>query len=129
VGWYTEGTVEKPRLVVATSDDQGRTFSPPVSLHTSTTSLPDQMRMAVHPNGAVVAVWEEITGVRKRVVMRVSMDRGQHFGPVQILSTGANAEHPTVAIHESGDVAIGWTEYAWPNNRIVLQLGRFINLK
>lgn len=129
VGWYTEGTDEQPRLLVATSDDQGRTFSPPVSLHTSTTSLPDQMRMAVHPDGAVVAVWEEITGVRKWAVMRVSRDRGQHFGPLQILSSGANAEYPTVAIHESGGVAIGWTEHAWPNNRIVLQLGRLISPK
>jgi hypothetical protein len=123
VGWYTEGTNEQPRLLVATSDDQGRTFSSPVSLHTSTTSLPDQMRMAVHPDGAVVAVWEEITGVRKRAVMRMSMDRGQHFGPLQILSTGAKAEYPTVAIHENGAVAVSWMEHAFPMNRIVLQQG------
>lgn len=123
VGWYTEGTDEKPRLLVATSDDQGRTFSPPVSLHTSTTSLQDQMRIAVHPDGAVVAVWEEITGVRKRAVMRVSMDRGQHFGPLQILSTGAKAEYPTVAIHDNGAVALSWMEYAFPMNRILLQQG------
>lgn len=124
VGWYTEGTDEQPRLLVATSDDQGKTFSAPVSLHTSTTSLPDHLRIAVHPNGAVVAVWEEITGVRKRAVMRVSMDRGQHFGPLQPLSTGAKAEHPTVAIHASGAVAVSWTEHAFPMNRIVVQQGR-----
>lgn len=123
VGWYTEGTDEKPRLLIATSDDQGRTFSRPVSLHTSTTSLPDQMRMVVHPDGAVVAVWEEITGVRKRAVMRVSMDRGQHFGPLQPLSTGAKAEYPTVAIHNNGAVALSWTEHAFPMNRILLQQG------
>ncbi|MEO8339632.1 MAG: sialidase family protein [Nitrospirota bacterium] len=123
VGWYTEGTDEQPRLLVATSDDQGRTFSSPLSLHTSTTSLPDQMRMAVHPDGAVVAVWEEITGVRKRAVMRVSMDRGQHFGPLQVLSTGAKAEYPTVAIHDNGAVALSWTEHAFPMNRILLQRG------
>lgn len=123
VGWYTEGTDEQPRLLIATSDDQGRTFSSPVSLHTSTTSLPDQMRMAVHPDGAVVAVWEEITGVRKRAVMRVSMDRGQHFGPLQVLSTGAKAEYPTVAIHDNGAVAMSWTEFAFPMNRILLQQG------
>lgn len=123
VGWYTEGTDEQPRLLVATSDDQGRKFSSPLSLHTSTTSLPDQLRMAVHPDGAVVAVWEEITGVRKRAVMRVSMDRGQHFGPLQILSSGAKAEHPTVAIHDNGTVAVSWTEHTFPMNRILLQQG------
>lgn len=123
VGWYTEGTNEQPRLLFATSDDQGKSFSTPLSLHTSSTSLPDQLRIAVHPDGAVVAVWEEVTGVRKRAVMRVSLDRGQSFGPVQALSDGAKAETPTVAIHESGAVALSWTEHAWPNNRIVLQQG------
>jgi hypothetical protein len=124
VGWYTEGTDEQPRLLFATSDDQGKTFSEPLMLHTSTTSLPDQLRMAVHPSGAVVAVWEEVTGVRKRAVMRVSLDRGRTFAPVQALSAGAKAETPTVAIHDNGAVAMSWTEHAWPNNRIVLQHGR-----
>lgn len=121
VGWYTEGTDEQPRIYIATSDDQGRTFSAPQSLHTSATSLPDQFRLAVHPEGQVIAVWEEVTGVRKRVVMRVSADRGATFGAVQPLSEGAKAENPTIAIHPSGAVAIGWTEHAWPNNRIVVQ--------
>jgi hypothetical protein len=80
--------------------------------------------MAVHPNGMVVAVWEEVTGVRKRAVMRVSLDRGRTFAPVQALSDGAKAETPTVAIHDSGVMAVSWTEHAWPNNRIVVQLGR-----
>lgn len=126
VGWYTEGTDEQPRLLFATSDDQGETFSEPISLHTSTTSLPDQLRLAVHPEGAVVAVWEEVTGVRKRAVMRVSLDRGRTFAPVQALSTGAKAETPTVAIHDSGAIAMSWTEHAWPNNRIVLQAGMLL---
>ncbi|MGH7232300.1 MAG: sialidase family protein [Nitrospiraceae bacterium] len=124
VAWYTEGTDEQPRLLFATSDDQGKTFSEPLSLHTATTSLPDQLRMAVHPDGMVVAVWEEVTGVRKRTAMRVSMDRGHSFAPAQALSDGAKAEYPTVAIHDSGVVAISWTEHAWPNNRIILQQGR-----
>ncbi|HJU05085.1 MAG TPA: sialidase family protein [Nitrospiraceae bacterium] len=123
IAWYTEGTDEQPRLLFAVSDDQGQTFSPPLSLHTSSTSLPDQLRMAVHPNGTVIAVWEEVTGVRKRTVMRISTNRGQSFEAVQPLSEGAKAEYPTVAVHESGDVAVSWTEHAWPNNRIVVQRG------
>jgi hypothetical protein len=121
LGWYTEGTDEQPRLLFAVSDDQGKTFSQPISLHTSTTSLPDQLRMAVHPEGVVVAVWEEVTGVRKRTVTRVSLDHGKSFAPVHTLSDGAKAEMPTVAIHANGAVALSWTEHAWPNNRIVLQ--------
>lgn len=123
VGWYTEGTDEEPQLLMATSDDRGRTFSSPVSLHTSKTSFPDQLRMAVHPDGAVVAVWEEITGVRKRTVMRVSMDRGQHFGQLQPLSRSTHAAHPSVAIHDNGAVALSWTEFAFPMNQILLQQG------
>jgi hypothetical protein len=123
VGWYTEGTDEQPRLLVAYSDDRGRNFSPPRSLHTATTSLPDQLRMAVHPAGVLVAAWEEVTGVRKRIVMRVSTDRGQSFRPVQTLSEGAKAETPAVAVHDSGAMAVSWTEHAFPHNRIVLQRG------
>jgi hypothetical protein len=123
IGWYTEGTDEQPRLLLSVSDDEGKTFSTPVSLHTSTTSLPDQLRMAIHPDGAVVAVWEEVTGVRKRTVMRVSLDRGQTFGPVQVLSEGAKAETPTAAIHPNGTVAVAWMEHAWPHNRLVVQFG------
>ena len=124
IGWYTEGKDEQPRLFISTSDDHGSTFSAPVALHSATTSLPDNLHMAVHPAGRVVAVWEEVTGVRKRVVMRVSGDRGQTFGPMQTLSSGAKAEHPTVAIHDSGKVALGWTEHAFPHNRIIVQQGQ-----
>jgi hypothetical protein len=87
------------------------------------TSLPDQLRMVVHPDGAVVAVWEEVTGVRKRTVMRVSMNRGATFGPVQTLSDGVKAETPTVAVHPGGAVAVAWTEHAWPYNRLIVQVG------
>ena len=124
IGWYTEGTDEQPRLLFAVSDDEGKTFSMPVSLHTSSTSLPDQFRMAVHPDGAVVAVWEEVTGVRKRTVMRVSLDRGRTFGSVQILSDSAKAETPTVAVHPNGTIALAWSEHAWPHNRLVVQMGK-----
>lgn len=121
VGWYTEGRDEQPRIYVAASEDGGLSFSTPVPLHTSTTSLPDNLRMVVHPSGAVIALWEEVTGVRKRVVARVSMDRGRSFGAIIPLSRGAKAEHPTVAVHADGRVAIAWTEHAFPNNRLIVQ--------
>ncbi len=124
VGWYTEGTDEQPRIYLATSDDRGLTFSEPVSLHTSTKALPDHLRMAVHPDGAVIAVWEEVTGVRKRVVMRVSEDRGRSFGPVVTLSEGAKAEQPAVAVHDDGRFAVSWVEHAFPHTRIVVWQGR-----
>ena len=124
LGWYTEGKDEQPRLFIVTSDDQGATFAAPVALHSAATSLPDNLHMAVHPDGLVVAVWEEVTGVRKRVVTRVSTDRGQTFGPLLTLSSGSKAEHPTVAIHDSGRVAIGWTEHAFPHNKIIVQQGQ-----
>ena len=80
--------------------------------------------MAVHSDGAVIAVWEEVTGVRKRTVMRVSLDRGRTFGSVQILSDGAKAETPTVAVHPNGTIALAWSEHAWPHNRLVVQWAR-----
>ncbi|WP_447599683.1 sialidase family protein [Nitrospira sp. Nam80] len=124
VAWYTEGTDETPRLLFATSDDSGKTFSEPISLHTSVNSLPDQLRMAVHPDGMIMAVWEDITGVRKRIVMRVSTDRGKTFGAVRPVSGQAKAQNPTAAMHENGTVAISWNEHEWPHNRVVVRWGR-----
>lgn len=64
-------------------------------------------------------MWEEMTGV-KRAVMRVSDDGGHTFGPMQTLSRKGQAEHP-VAISE---LALGWTEHAFPHNRIIVQQGQ-----
>ncbi|MBX3236388.1 MAG: exo-alpha-sialidase [Nitrospiraceae bacterium] len=124
VAWYTEGTDEQARIYLAVSDDQAKSFTEPILLHTSTNSLPDNLRMAVHPEGMVAAVWEEVTGVRKRVVLRLSLDRGKTFGAVLPLSAGTKAEHPTVAIHPSGTFALAWTEHVFPTNKIVVQEGR-----
>ncbi|MFY4729932.1 hypothetical protein, partial [Nitrospira sp. BLG_2] len=57
-------------------------------------------------------------------VMRLSLDRGRTFGPVQALSDGAKAEAPTVAVHPNGTVALAWSEQAWPNNRLVVKMGK-----
>ncbi|HTN42181.1 MAG TPA: sialidase family protein [Nitrospiria bacterium] len=123
--WYTEGADEQPRIYFVTSDDAGRTFSSPLSLHTATPSLPDQPKMAIFPNGVVLVVWEEVTGVHKRVVMRFSTDRGATFSAAQILSDGPQGSNPAVAIHPSGLFAIVWNERAFPNNQIVVQTGTF----
>ena len=121
--WYTEGTDEQPRVLFAVSDDDGKTFSSPISLHTHTTSLPDHPQMAVHPDGTVLTVWEEITGVRQRVVMRASKDRWASFAPVQTLSEGPKATNPAVSINDAGMMAISWNERIFPNNLIILQTG------
>jgi hypothetical protein len=123
--WYTEGSDEQPRVLFAVSDDKGKTFSTPLSLHTGMTSLPDHPKMAVHPDGLVLVVWEAVTGVRQRVVMRTSVDRGMTYTPVQTLTDGAKAYNPAVSINNKGGVAIAWNERVFPNNLIVLQTGRF----
>jgi hypothetical protein len=123
MAWYTEGNDGQPRVLFATSDDKGKTFSKAVSLHTSAISLPDQPRMVVHPDGIVLVVWEEMTGVRKGVVMRASMDRGANFSPVQALSEGAKEFNPAISINEAGRFAVSWNATSFPNSMIMLQTG------
>ena len=60
--WYTEGTQARPDLYFAASDD-GRRFGPRRRLHTSTTSIPDHVRMT-HWNSRMAAprsVYESAT--------------------------------------------------------------------
>jgi len=123
VTWYTEGSDEQPRVLFATSDDKGKTFSKAISLHTASGSLPDQPRMVVRPDGTVLVVWEEVTGVRMRVVLRTSLDRGATFSPAQALSEGAKSFNPAISINEAGQFAIAWNASAFPNSLIELMTG------
>ncbi|MDP9131766.1 MAG: hypothetical protein M3M98_01365 [Nitrospirota bacterium] len=86
-----------------TRSTEGQTFLPPVQINDD--------------GKAISHTFEDI-------VMRVSTDRGHTFDPPRTLSGGSKAEHPTVTIHESGKVAIGWTEHAFPHNNIIVQQGQ-----
>ena len=85
MSWYTEGSDIRPDLKFAVSTD-GQRFGPPKRLHTSATSIPDQTRMAVDPAGRAVIVWEESTAVRRRILLRYTLDGGRSLSPVRRLS-------------------------------------------
>jgi len=127
VTWYTEGTNGQPHIYFATSDDQGKTFSQPISLQASTTSVLEQSKMAVNSDGAVFVVWEEVTGRGSRVALRYSLDSGATFSPMQILSEGA-ISNPIVAVNEAGRVAFAWNE-SGIRGKIIIQSGTVPRLK
>src|SRR5215470_16445983 len=88
--WYTEGTQARPDLYFATSDD-GRRFGSRQRLHTSATSIPDHARMAVDRQGRAAIVWEASTAVRRRLLLRYTVDGGRTLSPVHELSKAVKA--------------------------------------
>ncbi len=120
VVWYTEGADETPAVFLAYSDDRGDTFSPKQKLNVSKGTFPDHPQLAVDLEGRLIIVWEEQSPVRREIVMRLSLDRGQTFSPPQKLNE-KKGQTPTLAINSNGLAALAWMEHAMPNHRIVVQ--------
>ncbi len=121
VAWYTEGADETPGVYFSTSDDHGATFTAKTMLNSSKGTFPDHPQMAVDAKGRILVIWEEQSPVRREVVMRYSLDRGQTFSAPQKLNI-KKAHHPTVAINHQGQAVLAWQEQiAFPKWSTVLQ--------
>ena len=120
VVWYTEGEDDTPAVYVAYSDDRGISFSPKRKLNLSKGTFPDHPQMAVDPEGRLVIAWEEQSPVRREVVVRVSLDRGQTFSTPQKLNE-KKGQTPAVSINSKGLAALAWMEHAMPAHRMVVQ--------
>jgi hypothetical protein len=116
--WYTEATDGRPDVLFATSAD-GRKFSAPRRLHTATGSIPDHMRLAVDAAGRGVVVWEDSTAVRRRIVMRTTLDGGRTLSPPQTLTQAVKAFAPDV-VAAPGGFMIVWHEEQFPSIKTVI---------
>jgi hypothetical protein len=120
MSWYTEGSDIRPDLKFAVSAD-GQRFGPPKRLHTPATSIPDQARMAVDPAGRAVIVWEESTAVRRRILLRYTVDAGRTLSPIRVLSTAIKAYAPDITFAPDGSFLVAWHEEAFPFLKTVVQ--------
>jgi hypothetical protein len=120
LAWYTEGPQDQPRLLFAVSPD-GRRFTEPKRLDSSTTSIPDHVRLAVDAGGRALIVWEDSTAVRRRVLLRYTADGGETLGPIQVLSQAIKAYAPSIAISPRGEFVVVWHEEQFPITKTVIQ--------
>jgi hypothetical protein len=119
--WYTEGTRNEPAVLYAVAAD-GRTFGAPRRVHVSATSIPDHARLAVAADGRGVIVWEDVTAVRRRVLLRETTAAG--LGPVRVLSQAVKAYAPDVAAAPDGGAIVAWHEEQFPRTKtVVLRVG------
>jgi hypothetical protein len=120
VVWYTEGEDETPAVYLTHSDDRGMTFSPKQKLNVGKGTFPDHPQLAVDPDGRVVVVWEEQSPVRREVVARVSVDRGETFTATQKLNE-KKGQSPAVSVNAHGVAAIGWMEHTMLGHKLIVQ--------
>ncbi|MGH7964980.1 MAG: hypothetical protein ACRERD_24725 [Candidatus Binatia bacterium] len=118
--WYTEGAQGKPNVLFALSSEDRR-FTPPQRLDTSTSSIPDHVRMAVDAAGRAVIVWEDAMAVRRQVLDRYTPDGGQTFSPIQMLSRALKAYAPDITVSPDGDFVVVWHEEQFPLTKTVIQ--------
>jgi hypothetical protein len=120
LAWYTETADGQPRMLFAAGADGGR-FAAPVRLNTAAGYIPDQVRLAADPAGRVVIVWEEATAVRRRVMLRYSIDRGRTLSAPQAVSQALKAYAPDVAVGPGGEFVVAWHEEQFPALKTVTQ--------
>jgi hypothetical protein len=118
--WYTEGKQARPDLYFATSED-GRRFGPRRRLHTSATSIPDHARMAVDRDGRAAIVWEDSTAVRRRILLRYTVDGGRTLSPIHTLSNAIKAWEPDIVVGRDGNFVVAWHEEQFPSVKTVVQ--------
>ena len=128
MSWYTEGSDIRPDLKFAVSTD-GQRFGPAKRLHTSATSIPDQARMAVDPAGRAAIVWEESTAVRRRILLRYTLDGGRTLSAIHVLSTAIKAYSPDITFAPDGSFLVAWHEEQFPFLKTVVQPIRLPNAR
>ncbi len=125
LAWYTETAEGQPRMLFAASGD-GLRFAAPSRLNTAVGYIPDQVRLAADRAGRVAMVWEEATAVRRRVMLRYSIDGGRTLSAPQTLSQAIKAYAPDVAVAPSGDFVVAWHEEQFPVLKTVTQAIRLL---
>jgi hypothetical protein len=118
--WYTEGTKGVPAMLFSSAPG-GRAFGRPQRVNPPSGTIPDQIRLAVNDKGAVVLVWEDATAVRRRILLRASVDGGRTLGPVQVLSRAIKTYMPDVTALPDGDFVVAWHEEQFPSLKTVTQ--------
>jgi hypothetical protein len=120
LAWYTEGPQDQPRLLFSVSPG-GRQFAEPKRLDSSSSSIPDHVRLAVDGDGRALIVWEDSTAVRRRVLLRYTTDGGATLSPVQTLSQAIKAYAPSLTVSPAGEFVVAWHEEQFPHVKTVVQ--------
>jgi hypothetical protein len=64
-------------------------------------------------------VWEDLTAVRRRVVMRTTLDGGRTLSPPQTLTQAVKAFAPDVVVAPGGFLIV-WHEEQFPSVKTVI---------
>jgi len=109
VAWWT-GKEGGAGVSYARSADGGRTFSTPVALGIARYSRPAHVQLALGSHGEVVAAWDDGTREVPEIVVRISRDGGETFGPSERASApGRAASFPALAVTDS-TITVVWSE-------------------
>jgi hypothetical protein len=117
--WYSEGADNQPRILFSVAE--GGRFAEPKLVNGETGTVPDQARLAVDTEGRVAIIWQDSTAVRRRVLLRSSVDGGRTLSPPQILSQTLKAYAPDLVATPNGKFVVAWREERYPTEKTIIQ--------
>ena len=77
--------------------------------------------MAVDRDGRAVVVWDDSTAVRRRILLRYTVDGGRTLSPIHTLSTAIRAWDPDIVVGRDGTFVVAWHEARFPSVTTVVQ--------
>ena len=116
IAWFT-AEADRPRALVAFSQDAGRTFGSPIRLDDGAPL--GRTDVDLLPDGSAMASWIEVVDRRSELRLR-RVDRSGAKSPavtVAALAGGRASGYPRVAAH-AGGVVVAWTDAAGAGSRV-----------
>jgi hypothetical protein len=101
IAWWT-GLPGKAGVYYAHSDDAALSWSEPQAMGVAEYSRPASVQLALSKPGRVLVVWSDGTLEVPSVVMKVSRNRGGHFGErIQLSDPARHAFFPVLGVRDS----------------------------
>jgi hypothetical protein len=113
VAWPTlvhDRDTDRVAIFSAVSRDKGRTFSPRLRVDGARGTAPGHPRLAVMPDGTAAVIWDELTGGRRQIALRLvgPDDTPEHLHPVRVLTESDTSVYPSIVA--AGDrLVTAWT--------------------
>jgi hypothetical protein len=111
------GTFSRGDIWLASSEDDGKTFTPNIRINLDQTMHHTLPSVAVGPTGRIHIAWEaQVPDTREAFLFyTTSDDRGQTFAPPQVIADNADATlgnpgKPVLAIDSVGHVTLAWLD-------------------
>lgn len=109
VAWWT-GAPHHAGVFFASSVDEGKTFSAPITIAAQRIPMPTHVQLGVDVDNDMLVAWDDPNGLASTITVRLSKDDGASFGrPFAVSDSSHNSMHPSLTVNDN-DAVVAWSQ-------------------